>query len=98
MPFQAFILRSFNRASIWRDAPATAGIYGLSNAREWIYVGISDDIRGDLLRHLESAPSLVLERKPTGFTYELRQPGDREARQNQLVKELEPYCNRLQRP
>lgn len=97
MPFQTFFVRSFNRASIWRDAPANAGIYGLSNAREWIYIGISDDIRGDLLRHLDG-DAAVGERQPTGFTFELARPGDRIARQDQLVRELEPYCNRLRRP
>lgn len=97
MPFQTFLLRSFNKNSIWRDAPSSAGIYGLSNAQEWIYVGVSDDIRGDLLRHLGATGSAVLARKPTGFTYELWVQGDRAARQSQLVRELEPCCNRLQR-
>lgn len=70
------------------------GVYGLSNAREWVFVGIADDIRTALLVHLREANTTLKSRAPTGFTFEICHPSQRAARAIRLVTELSPVCNR----
>jgi excinuclease UvrABC nuclease subunit len=94
MPFEQFGALMFTATSVERNAPASSGVYGLSNSREWIYVGESGDIRAQLLRHLHEQGTSLREKSATGFTYELCSATERIARQNQLVRELEPVCNR----
>ena len=81
--------------SIGKNAPQASGVYGLADARQWIYVGETADIQAELRRHLESPNSFLQDHPPSGFTYELTTPGRRVERQNQLVLELEPIGNRL---
>jgi hypothetical protein len=91
MPFDNHGARAFTETSIRKNAPADSGVYGLSNAREWIYVGESANLQGALLGRLRDTDPA-----PTGFTYELCRPADRIARQNRLVLELDPvYSRRL---
>ena len=75
-------------------APARSGVYGISNAAEWIYIGESDDIRAALLNHLREVDTKLTERRPTGFVYEVCELSRRPGRQDTLVRELEPTCNR----
>jgi hypothetical protein len=89
MPFENHGNRAFTETSIRKNAPAASGVYGLSNAREWIYVGESANLQGSLLGTLRDWDP-ALDRTPTGFTYELCRPADRIARQNRLALELEP--------
>jgi excinuclease UvrABC nuclease subunit len=58
LPFQNYPARIFKAADIRREAPASSGVYGLSNAREWIYVGETDNIQVRLLEHLNGTDSL----------------------------------------
>jgi hypothetical protein len=90
LPFQNQHARSFKAAEIRREAPASSGVYGLSNAWEWVHVGETDNIRGRLLEHLEGTDSFRREGAATGFSYELCPPQDRVARQSRLVLELHP--------
>ncbi|HEX3748117.1 MAG TPA: hypothetical protein VHW09_29510 [Bryobacteraceae bacterium] len=76
------------------NAPAASGIYGVSNAREWIYIGESDNIQAALLQDLQEGSSAVLQRRPTGFVFELCGPMGRLARQGRLILEYGPVCNR----
>ena len=69
------------------------GVYGLSNAREWVYVGGADDIRATLLAHLGEGGTPLKSRVPTGFTFEICHPSQRAARVIRLVTELAPFCN-----
>jgi hypothetical protein len=94
MPFDQFTLRSFTSVSVRANAPTTSGIYGLSNAREWIYIGETDNIQASLLDALLQSDSAVLKRYPTGFVFELCDPAERLARHNRLILEYEPVCNR----
>jgi len=94
MPFDQFTPRSFTPVSVRANAPAASGIYGISNAREWIYVGESDNIQASLLHDLQKAGSALLERFPTGFVFELCSAADRRDRQDRLILEYEPVCNR----
>lgn len=94
MPFDRFTPHNFSFVSVQRNAPASSGVYGLSNAREWILVGETDNIKGALLRHLQEAHTPVLERAPTGFIFELCVPHDRITRQERLIREYNPVLNR----
>ena len=98
MPFENCFARVFNATSVQREAPACSGVYGLSDSREWIYVGESDNIQGCLLELLQdmSASELLRERTPTGFSFEICHPSSRVARQDRLVQEFKPVMNRRQ--
>jgi hypothetical protein len=95
MPFENHGNRSFTAMSIGKNAPPASGVYGLADARRWIYVGETADIQAELLRHLQNPHAFLREHPPSGFTYELTTAGQRIERQNQLVSELEPIGNRL---
>lgn len=94
MPFENHGNRAFTWVSVDRNAPPASGVYGLSNARRWIYVGVTANIQAELLKHLQYPDEFLKEHTPSGFTYELC-PAERQVeRQNQLVFELEPIGNR----
>ncbi len=95
MPFRNYGNVSFTLTSVGKNAPRESGVYGLSNARQWLYVGETSDIQTALLGHLHSPHAFLKEHPPSGFTYELLERGGRIERQNQLVRELEPIGNRL---
>ena len=70
------------------------GVYGLSNAREWVFVGGTDDIRAALLGHLQEGNTTLKSRAPAGFTFEICHASQIAARVSRLVTELSPVCNR----
>lgn len=94
MPFKSFNAHSFTQSAIVTHAPASPGVYGITSAKEWIFIGEADDIRNSLLEHLKNSGSLLLARHPTGFVFEQCHAALRMARQDQLVMEYEPICNR----
>jgi hypothetical protein len=94
MPFRTFLPRSFTHRSICTHAPQASGVYGISNAQGWIYIGESDDIRGSLLAHLQQTESSLSDLQPSGFVFELCDFG-RATRQDRLVAEYGPSCNRI---
>jgi len=94
LPFEQMIPRPFTNSGVAAYAPSSSGIYGISNGREWIFIGESDNIRDTLLGHLQDAGSFLLERTPTGFVYELCGLGGRSGRHDRLILEYEPICNR----
>lgn len=71
-----------------------SGVYGISNASEWVYIGVSDNIREALLEHLQETSTLLVTRQPTRFGYETCDRTGRLARYDRLVLEYEPFCNR----
>jgi hypothetical protein len=97
MPFAEFAARSFSVVSIQNNAPESSGVYGLCNAREWLFIGEGGNIRANLLEHLKEVGTVLRTQNPTGFSFELCSPGERIRRQDTLVRELEPRCNRRQR-
>jgi hypothetical protein len=97
MPFEQFTPRSFNAASVRANAPAASGIYGISSAIEWIYIGETDDIQASLLSHLQDSDSALMKRRPTGFVFEICGPAGRPARRDRLVLEYGPVCNKARR-
>ena len=90
MPFDKFVPYSFSLISVQKNAPTSSGVYGLSNAREWILVRETDNIKAALLKHLQETHTPLLQRGPTGFIYELCVSGDRAARQERLIQEYQP--------
>jgi hypothetical protein len=94
MPFEHLIPRPFVPLAIQAYAPMASGVYGISNAREWIYIGEADDIRGALLTHLSEHESPLMQSKPAGFVFEVCGRDRRPARQDRLVHEYGPTCNR----
>jgi hypothetical protein len=94
MPFQQPVPRPFNVNSIRQFAPMQCGVYGISNASEWIYIGESENIQASLLGHFGDAGSALAGRFPTGFVYEVCDLGRRHLRQDRLVLEYEPAFNR----
>lgn len=94
MPFSNHGNRSFTATSVGRNAPAESGVYGLSDARHWIYVGETANIQAELARHLLSPNVLLRGHAPSGFTFELSTAEHRGERRNRLVAELDPIGNR----
>jgi hypothetical protein len=93
MSFEMRIPHPFTPNGVRTYAVAAAGVYGLSNAREWIYVGQSDNIQNALLEHLRTLDSAVLRWAPSGFVFETCVGEARRLRQDCLVLEYAPICN-----
>jgi hypothetical protein len=98
MPFEHHIPRPFSLLAVQTYAPSTSGVYGISNAREWIYIGAADNIQDALLGHLQQLDPTLVRRQPTGFVFEVCDGVRRLARQDRLVVEYEPACNRRSPP
>ncbi|HYL77512.1 MAG TPA: hypothetical protein VEU96_25080 [Bryobacteraceae bacterium] len=94
MPFEQLTPRPFTSGAVQMYAPAASGVYGISNAREWIYIGETDNIQGALLGHLHDLYAALIKRQPTGFVFEVCDGARRPSRQDRLVLEYEPTCNR----
>jgi hypothetical protein len=98
MPFEQIIPRPLSLVAVHAYAPTTSGIYGISNAREWIYIGATDNIQDALLDHLQQLDPTLVKRQPTGFVFEVCERVRRLTRQDRLVLEYEPACNRRSPP
>ncbi len=94
MPFEQPIPHPLNENAIRRYAPAIAGVYGVSNSREWIYVGEADDIQAQLLRHLRESDSELAQAAPSGFVFETCRGVQQRARRDSLILEYAPLHNR----
>ncbi|MCU1235780.1 MAG: hypothetical protein JWP63_3747 [Candidatus Solibacter sp.] len=94
MPFEGYGGFSFSPASVQRNAPPLPGVYGLSNADQWIYVGSTANVQAALIAHLRERDTPLSRLSPKGFTFELCDAGQHAGRQSRLVGELTPVCNR----
>ena len=94
MPFEHLIPLPFTSRVIQTHAPIASGVYGISNAREWIYIGETENIQGALFDHLQDLNAALMKRQPTGFVFEVCDGARRPARQDRLVLEYEPMLNR----
>lgn len=97
MPFEQVIPRALTWNGVRMFAPACPGVYGISNAREWIYIGESDNIQQSLVNHLQNAATELMRRRPTGFVFEVCPAESRHGRQDRLVREYSPVFNRKTR-
>lgn len=92
MPFARRSSYSFTAPSIRQNAPAWGGVYGLSNAQDWIYIRAVDNIRAALLVHLNDRNPTSDFRSVTGFSFEQCDTAERAQRCNRLIWELRPVC------
>jgi hypothetical protein len=88
--------RPFAKTSILAHAPECSGIYGISNAREWIFIGQTDNIQQQLLELLQGVNQGLGSYHPTGFSFEVCAQGERHGRLGQLVRQYVPACNRYE--
>ena len=94
MPFNQFVPLPFTPRTVETRAPLASGVYGISNAREWIYIGETENIQAALFEHMQDGRASLMKRQPTGFVFEVCDGARRSARQDRLVLEYEPVCNR----
>ena len=94
MGFQFTIPHTFSKTSIHAHAPAASGVYGISNAAQWIYIGEADDIQGTLLGHLGEYGGQINAHLPTGFSFELCDRPTMTGRHQRLVTKYSPILNR----
>jgi hypothetical protein len=80
--------RAFNAATVRSFVPAQSGVYGLSNARNWLMIGESDNIQQSLLEHLNDVGAE--QSRPTGFIFEVCDRAARSLRHRRLVGEYHP--------
>lgn len=93
MSFSDCAPRSFTVVSIRKNAPESAGVYGLSNNRDWLFIGETNNIRASLLEHLNEVNTPLSAQRPTGFAYEVCSLPDSITRQRALSRHLKPVCN-----
>ncbi|HEU0122585.1 MAG TPA: hypothetical protein VFQ91_18780 [Bryobacteraceae bacterium] len=93
MSFKELIPHEFTSGSARCYAPMAPGVYGISNAREWIYIGQADGIQAALLGHLEALNMALIQRLPSGFVFEICSGNQRQVRQDRLVQEYVPILN-----
>lgn len=93
MPFENSLAHAFTPGSIRAHAPTLPGVYGISNSREWLYIGSTDNIQGTLMAHLQERESNVVRSLPTGFVYELARPEQQSDRCGSLIREYAPVWN-----
>jgi len=94
MPFAGkFSCFRFTYASVRQNAPRSCGVYAISNAAEWLFVGSADDLQAVLHKHLLEIGTPLKAKAPTGFTFETCHPEACRSRLQELLAELRPACN-----
>ena len=89
MPFEHPARHVFMAVSMTRNAPQQEDLYGISNAREWIFIGVARDIRAAFLKHLHEMDTTVTFRHPTGSRLKSTLRPARVARFEQLIREYQ---------
>lgn len=84
MPFHQIYPRSLTFQSISRYAPAASGVFGISSATKWLYIGETDNIQLTLLSLLDRQQEPSASQQLVGFTFELCDAGARRSRQQRL--------------
>jgi hypothetical protein len=83
----------FSRMSIVRNAPEQSGIYVLHHRATWVYIGETENIRAQLLQHLDGNDIWVAVYPALAFSFVLAPAATRAWRQDELVREFHPVCN-----
>jgi hypothetical protein len=96
VPFENRFARAFTAVNIEREAPAASGVYGISNAKSWIFIDETENIRGSLMEYLANANGPSAD-QPSGFSFELSPSYNRTARRDRLIAELAPIQKRRPR-
>ncbi len=89
MPFESCFARVFTAVNIEREAPAASGVYGISNAKRWIFIEETENIRASLMGYLTNLSGPPAD-QPSGFSFELSPSYSRTARRDRLIAELAP--------
>lgn len=87
----------FSEAGIASYAPRESGVYGIYNSKEWIYIGEAKDMEARLYEHLRLQSNQgvrISRRNPTYFIFERCDYLTRISREAELIRELDPTCNR----
>jgi hypothetical protein len=92
MPFDSPFPRSFSASSIREYAPASSGVYGISNASQWLLIDETDNLQSALLAHLSGVDASLRGGNPTGFVIEICDISQRAARRQRLSSEYHPSC------
>jgi len=82
----------FTFEAVRQKAPNASGVYTIYTARQWVYVGESDDIQQSLFRHLNEPNASINRFGPLSFSFELATADERQARRRVLIAQLEPAC------
>lgn len=88
----------FTETSIKSSAPVGPGVYGISG-NAWIYVGESETMQARLLEHhgkTSDQSACIWRNTPLSFYFESISGGTvaRLNRETELIKELDPSCNK----
>jgi predicted GIY-YIG superfamily endonuclease len=94
MPWSNSNSFTFTDASIKTYAPQVSGVYALYTSKQWVYFGEANDIRRRLLEHLNGNNSCITRAKPEAFSFETWPENQRVQRQDALILELHPVCNK----
>lgn len=90
MPFAQLVPRAFHERGIGMYAPATPGVIGISNAREWLVVAQTGNIREALYECLRGGMTGLTQAAPTGYVFEMCEWGGVDRREAQLKAEYKP--------
>jgi hypothetical protein len=93
MPFDPAFPRPFLASEVRAHVPAVSGVFGISNAGEWIYIGETANLQAALLSLLQRPNTRLPQQIPTGFVFEICDTANRPARQQCLVREYRPSGN-----
>jgi len=96
LPFESRFARAFTAVNIEREAPAASGVYGISNAKSWIFIDETENIRGSLMEYLANSSGSPAN-PPSGFSFELSPFYNRTARRDRPNAELAPIQKRRSR-
>lgn len=96
MAFSQPIPRPFSERGILIYAPTVPGVFGISNSRAWILVGVAGNIREALLKCLRLPDAKFSNYTGTGFVFEACAPEVQANRRLQLIAEYDPICERRQ--
>ncbi len=97
MSFEQRTPRPLTANGVQTYAPSVSGVYGISNAYEWIFIGQSADIKTALLTHLRDDAGMLATRGYVGFVYEQCAEAHRSERQEQLAVEYTPAFRTISR-
>jgi excinuclease UvrABC nuclease subunit len=83
----------FSRMSVVRNAPEQSGIYALYHRATWVYIGETENIRAQLLQHLDGDDTRITVYPALSFSYVLAPAATRAWRYEELIREYHPVCN-----
>jgi len=100
MTFEKEGMLPFTEIQILDYAPIVAGVFGLKNGEEWVYIEATENIQVQLLSILrcEKIGHLrILSYNPSHFAFEKMLNSEaRKSREKYLIYTLDPPCNHIE--